>query len=202
MTHISATRYAKSVGLSIQKVHQILAENELYDLKNQQPTDRAFEQKFAMRRSVKDPYDKQLISFIAWDSRKIDGYFEKPSALELVKFNLKKSNVQNYLCSAIGDLGEILEIQYSAHCVELSSEANEAVIAAYYGELKTARGLRLLHRLFRKDEIESVKQNTLRVANELFIAIIKKKDEKLLKSGKESLDIIKFIMNWLDEHAT
>jgi len=155
-----------------------------------------------MRRSVKDPYDKQLISFIAWDSRKIDGYFEKPSALELVKFNLKKSNVQNYLCSAIGDLGEILEIQYSAHCVELSSEANEAVIAAYYGELKTARGLRLLHRLFRKDEIESVKQNTLRVANELFIAIIKKKDEKLLKSGKESLDIIKFIMNWLDEHAT
>lgn len=197
MSFISATEIGKKLGLSYQKVNNVLAENGLYDVASRRPTAHALGSGLAEIKSTVSRFTGKTVEFNVWHFKKLAMLFPKPKKqVKLIRLRYS-GDAYDQICSSLTDFGDILDIKPSRLTKGISVEAHNAVVQAYFGDLHFIHGLRLLHRHFSAKEALSAQLVTLRISKELHEAA----KHIRIRRANFNLHVIEMTMQWLRNMA-
>lgn len=101
------------------------------------------------------------------------------------------------ICDALADFGDMLNISYGETRKNLSAEACNAVVEAYYSDVECIGATRLAHRPFKLHEAEVARLKLLPLAKELHkVACSVSK-----RRADQNLERIEKTMAWLYSNA-
>lgn len=197
MSFISATKIGKEIGMSYQKVNNVLGEYGFYDKKTRQPTKHAIESGLAKIKSTVSRFSGEYVEYTAWDFSRLAKILPQSTKHEKAIKCRSSMDAHDRICEAFSDFGAMLEIEPRIQKQGISAEAHYAVVQAYFCDPDYLKGTMLFHRFFRSEEAEAVKAITLRLAHELFVAA-NKIDAKRAQSNLRTTEIV---LQWLCDKA-
>lgn len=201
MKFLSATRLGENVGLKRGAVNKILISHRLLSEDRKTPTEYAIDNNLCQIRRTKSRFTLKEVNFLTWNYSQLAALFPPQVAEKVVKEEgvvRRQTPWEAYLliCDALCDFGDMLHIRLGEES-QLSEEAHDAVVEAYFIDVECLGATRLAHGHFLKNEAEVARSELLLIAMELHLLA----SPINRKRADRNLEKIEKTMAWLCDYA-